>query len=97
MDLLAEMSDHVNVFGEKEMDRLPLHQHYDCPIDLVLNAKLLVGWIYLLSEPVLVVLRDFIDKNLQKKFTNYYCKFVSHFATLTVPLSNLLKKEVKFH
>ncbi|KAK9399052.1 PEG10: Retrotransposon-derived protein PEG10 [Crotalus adamanteus] len=68
LDLLAELGDYANVFGEKEADQLPLHWSYDCPVDLVSDAKLLVGQIYFLSEPELAALRDFIDKNLWKGF-----------------------------
>lgn len=71
LDLPAELSDHADVFGEKEVNRLPPHRPYDCLIDLVLNAKLLVGQIYSLSEPEWAVLRDFIDKNLWQGFANY--------------------------
>ncbi|KAK9399643.1 PEG10: Retrotransposon-derived protein PEG10 [Crotalus adamanteus] len=68
LDLLAELGDYADVFGGKEADQLPLHQSYDSPVDLVPDAKLLVGWIYSLSEPELAALRDFIDKNLRKGF-----------------------------
>ncbi|KAK9401949.1 PEG10: Retrotransposon-derived protein PEG10 [Crotalus adamanteus] len=68
LDLPAELRDYADVFGEKEADQLPLHQFYDCPVDLVPDAKLLVGWIYSLSELELAALKNFIDKNLQKGF-----------------------------
>ncbi|KAK9396513.1 PEG10: Retrotransposon-derived protein PEG10 [Crotalus adamanteus] len=68
LDLPAELGDYADVFGEKDADQLPLHRSYDCPVDLVPNAKLPVGRIYFLSEPELVALRDFIDKNLRKGF-----------------------------
>ncbi|KAK9395734.1 PEG10: Retrotransposon-derived protein PEG10 [Crotalus adamanteus] len=68
LDLPAELGDYVDVFGEKEADQLPPHWSYDCPVDLVPNAKLPVGQIYSLSEPELAALRDFIDKNLRKGF-----------------------------
>ncbi|KAK9395825.1 PEG10: Retrotransposon-derived protein PEG10 [Crotalus adamanteus] len=68
LNLPAELGDYADVFGEKEVDQLPLHQSYDCSIDLVPDAKLPVGQIYSLSEPELAALRDFIDKNLRKGF-----------------------------
>ncbi|ETE59080.1 Ty3b-i, partial [Ophiophagus hannah] len=60
LDLPAELVDFA--------DQLPLHQSYDCPIDLLPEAKLPVGRIYSLSEPELAALQDFIEKNLQKGF-----------------------------
>ncbi|KAK9395736.1 PEG10: Retrotransposon-derived protein PEG10, partial [Crotalus adamanteus] len=68
LDLLAELGDYANVFEEKEADQLPPHRSYDCPVDLVPDAKLPVGRIYSLLEPELAALRGFIDKNLRKGF-----------------------------
>ncbi|KAK9399022.1 PEG10: Retrotransposon-derived protein PEG10, partial [Crotalus adamanteus] len=68
LDLLAELGDYANVFGEKEVDQLPPHRSYDCLVDLVPDVKLLVGQIYSLSELGLATLRDFIDKTLRKGF-----------------------------
>ncbi|ETE61034.1 Retrotransposon-derived protein PEG10, partial [Ophiophagus hannah] len=68
LNLPAELVDFADVFGEKEADQLPLHQSYDCPINLLPDAKLPVGRIYSLSKPELAVLRDFIEKNLCKGF-----------------------------
>ncbi|KAK9399651.1 PEG10: Retrotransposon-derived protein PEG10 [Crotalus adamanteus] len=68
LDLPAELGDYADVFGEKEADQLPLHWSYDCPVDLMPDAKLPVGRIYSQLEPDLAALRDFVDKNLQKGF-----------------------------
>ncbi|XP_013915571.1 PREDICTED: uncharacterized protein LOC106543973 [Thamnophis sirtalis] len=43
---------------------MPPHQPYDCPIDLVPDAKLPAGRLYSMSEPELAALRDFLNKNL---------------------------------
>lgn len=53
LNLPMELVHYVDVFREKEADQLPLHQSYDCSIDLVPDTKLPVGRIYSLSEPEL--------------------------------------------
>lgn len=66
LDLPLEITDFADMFEEKEAEQLPLHRPYDCPIDLVPNAKLPVSWIYFLSERELETFQDFIEKNLKK-------------------------------
>lgn len=69
-DLHLEIADFTDMFGEREAKQLPLHLSYNWPINLVLNAKLPVGWIYSLSKPELEALKDFIEKNLKNGFTH---------------------------
>lgn len=54
MNLLADLADCGNVFGEKEADQLPLQRPYDCLIELVPHAKLPVGRIYALLNAIRV-------------------------------------------
>lgn len=67
-DLHLEIADFTDMFGGKEAEQLPLHLSYNWPINLVLNARLPVNWIYSLSKPELKALKDFIEKNLKKGF-----------------------------
>uniref|UniRef100_A0A670XTD6 DUF4939 domain-containing protein n=1 Tax=Pseudonaja textilis TaxID=8673 RepID=A0A670XTD6_PSETE len=62
------LSDFSNVFSEQEADRLPPHRAYDCPVDLIPDAPLPKGRLYSMSEPELVALREFLDKNLARGF-----------------------------
>uniref|UniRef100_A0A670XUD3 ribonuclease H n=1 Tax=Pseudonaja textilis TaxID=8673 RepID=A0A670XUD3_PSETE len=64
----SELSDFSDVFSEQEADQLPPHRVYDCPVDLIPGAPLPKGRLYSLSEPELVALREFLDKNLARGF-----------------------------
>uniref|UniRef100_A0A8C5WGQ2 ribonuclease H n=1 Tax=Leptobrachium leishanense TaxID=445787 RepID=A0A8C5WGQ2_9ANUR len=57
-----------HVFEKKGADTLPPHRPYDCPVDLLPGAPIPYGRLYPLSEPELLVLKDYIDDNLQKGF-----------------------------
>uniref|UniRef100_A0A8C5QSG8 Gypsy retrotransposon integrase-like protein 1 n=1 Tax=Leptobrachium leishanense TaxID=445787 RepID=A0A8C5QSG8_9ANUR len=57
-----------HVFEKKGADTLPPHRPYDCPVDLLPGAPIPYGRIYPLSEPELLVLKDYIDDNLEKGF-----------------------------
>ncbi|ETE56057.1 Retrotransposon-derived protein PEG10, partial [Ophiophagus hannah] len=63
-----ELTDFADVFSEKEVDRLPPHRPYDCPVDLLPNVLLPRGRLYSMSEPELAALWDFLDKNLARGF-----------------------------
>ena len=56
--------DFVDVFGKKNVDHLPKHRPYDCPIDLHEVTSPPYG----LSEPELEALRTYLDENLEKGF-----------------------------
>uniref|UniRef100_A0A8C5R5D1 ribonuclease H n=1 Tax=Leptobrachium leishanense TaxID=445787 RepID=A0A8C5R5D1_9ANUR len=57
-----------DVFDERGVDALPPHRPYDCPIDLLPGAPIPYGRLYPLSEPELVILKEYIDENLAKGF-----------------------------
>ena len=63
-----EFSD---VFEKWNVDRLPEHRSYDCPIDIHDSACPPFGPMYGLSEPELDALRAYIDKNLVKGFIRH--------------------------
>uniref|UniRef100_A0A670JY26 Gypsy retrotransposon integrase-like protein 1 n=1 Tax=Podarcis muralis TaxID=64176 RepID=A0A670JY26_PODMU len=58
----------LEVFCEKEADKLPPHRPYDCKIDLLPGATLPTGKLYSMSEDELQELREFIDHNLKRGF-----------------------------
>uniref|UniRef100_A0A8C5WVM9 CCHC-type domain-containing protein n=1 Tax=Laticauda laticaudata TaxID=8630 RepID=A0A8C5WVM9_LATLA len=63
-----ELSDFSDVFSEKEVDWLPPHRPYDCPVDLLPDVPLPKGRLYSMSKPKLATLHDFLDKNLARGF-----------------------------
>ena len=56
------------MFGEEVVTTLPEHQDWDHKIPLEDRKKLTHSPIYNLSAKELEVLRDYLDKNLAKKF-----------------------------
>ncbi|XP_013909354.1 PREDICTED: ras GTPase-activating protein 3-like [Thamnophis sirtalis] len=68
VSLSSDIADFADVFSEQEADQLPPHRPYDCPIDLIPDALLAVGYLYSMSDPQLAALRDFLDKNLDRGF-----------------------------
>lgn len=53
MDLdLPVLMNYGDVFGEKEVDRLPPYRSYYCLIDLVPDAIVPLGWIYSVGNGV---------------------------------------------
>uniref|UniRef100_A0A670KNJ5 Gypsy retrotransposon integrase-like protein 1 n=1 Tax=Podarcis muralis TaxID=64176 RepID=A0A670KNJ5_PODMU len=61
-------ADFLEVFCEKEADKLPPHRPYDCKIDLLPGAALPKGKLYSMSEDELQDLKEFIDHNLERGF-----------------------------
>uniref|UniRef100_A0A670KGS1 Gypsy retrotransposon integrase-like protein 1 n=1 Tax=Podarcis muralis TaxID=64176 RepID=A0A670KGS1_PODMU len=61
-------AEFLEVFCEKEADKLPPHRPYDCKIDLLPGATLPTGKLYSMSEDELQELREFIDHNLKRGF-----------------------------
>ena len=57
-----------DVFEKNNVDRLPEHRPYDCPIDLHEGVSPPFGPIYGLSEPELQALLTYLDENLEKGF-----------------------------
>ena len=57
-----------DVFSEDQAEILPQHRKYDCPIDLVPDAKQPFKGIYQLSPLETKALKDYIDENLKKGF-----------------------------
>ena len=66
--LSSKYEEFGDVFEKKNVDRLPEHRPYDCPIDLQEGASPPFGPIYGLSEPELQALRTYLDENLEKGF-----------------------------
>jgi hypothetical protein len=62
--------DFVDVFEKINVDQLPTHSPYDCPIDLEGHSPPF-GPIYGLSEPELQALRDYLTENLAKGFIQH--------------------------
>lgn len=60
--------DYLDVFIKKKPDCLPPHQGYDGLIDLLPEAAIPIGGIFLLSDPELVALQEYVDQNLEKDF-----------------------------
>uniref|UniRef100_A0A670ZB52 Gypsy retrotransposon integrase-like protein 1 n=1 Tax=Pseudonaja textilis TaxID=8673 RepID=A0A670ZB52_PSETE len=87
----SELSDFSDVFSEQEADRLPPHCTYDCPLDLIPDAPLPKGRLYSMSEPELVALREFLDKNLARGFIR------SSSSPLSAPVLFVKKKSGELH
>lgn len=60
----------------KGADALPPHRSNDCPIKLLLGAKILFGPIFPLSEPELEALWDYLNENFKKGFAGAGILFV---------------------
>jgi hypothetical protein len=56
------------MFGKKNVDTLPKHWPYECTIDLVEGVQPPFKPIYNLSQDELIVLCQYINENLKKKF-----------------------------
>ncbi len=69
--LLEKYKDFVDVFEKNNVDQLPAHRPYDCPIDLEEGHSPPFGPIYGLSEPELQALRDYLTENLAKGFVQH--------------------------
>ena len=67
----SKYNDFSDVFEKKNVDRLPEHRPYDCPIDLKDGACPPFGPIYGLSEPELKTLKIYIEENLAKGFIRH--------------------------
>ena len=66
--LPSKYDDFKDVFEKKNVDDLPEHRRYDCPIDLQEGVNPPSGPIYGLSEPELQALQTYLDENLEKGF-----------------------------
>jgi hypothetical protein len=60
-----------DVFKEKNMDTLPKHQPYNCPIDFVEEVQPPFRPIYNLSQDKVTALHEYIDENLEKGFIQH--------------------------
>lgn len=72
LDLPMELVHYADVFGEKEANQLPPHQSYDCPIDLVPNAKLPVGRIYSVRTGVGSTVGLYREESLEGVYLAFY-------------------------
>ncbi|CAG8757098.1 23693_t:CDS:2, partial [Cetraspora pellucida] len=63
--------DFNDVFNKKKADKLPVNRRYDCAIDLLPDTQPPWGPIYELSTRELEVLREYIEKNLEKGFIHH--------------------------
>ena len=66
--LPSEYKDYQEMFGEQVVVTLPEHQDWDHKILLEDRKKPTHSSIYTLSAKELEALRDYLDKNLAKKF-----------------------------
>ena len=66
--LPSEYKDYQEMFGEEAVATLPEHQEWDHEIPLEDRKKPTHSPIYTLSAKELEVLRDYLDKNLAKRF-----------------------------
>ena len=66
--LPSKCGDFADVFEKKNVDHLPEHWPYDCPIDLQEGTSPPFGPIYGLSKLELEALRTYLDENLEKGF-----------------------------
>jgi hypothetical protein len=64
--LPLKYEDFGDVFETKNVDSLPEHRPYDCPIDMQEGVNPPFDPIYGLSEPELQALRTYLDENLAK-------------------------------
>jgi hypothetical protein len=69
--LLEKYKDFVDVFEKNNVDQLPAHRPYDCPIDLEERHSPPFGPIYGLSEPELQAMCDYLTENLAKGFVQH--------------------------
>jgi len=60
--------DYIEVFDEKNCDKLPPHREYNCEINLKDNSIILYGPIYPLTEAERDELKKYIKENLAKGF-----------------------------
>ena len=66
--LPSKYEDFKDVFEKKNVDHLPEHRRYDCPIDLQEGVNPPFGPIYGLSKPEIQALQMYLDENLEKGF-----------------------------
>ena len=71
-NLPARYSDFSDVFEKRNVDRLPAHRPYDCPIELQEGTHPPFGPIYGLSDPELEALCMYLDENLAMGFIQPY-------------------------
>jgi hypothetical protein len=64
--LLEAYKDYIDVFDEKEAGLLPDYSLYKLVIELIKGKQPLFGPLYNLLEAKLKVLREYLDKNLQR-------------------------------
>ncbi|OAE30700.1 hypothetical protein AXG93_402s1130 [Marchantia polymorpha subsp. ruderalis] len=69
--LPTQYEEYRDMFEEKNADRLPQHQPYDCGIELQEGAQPLFGPIYGLSHNAFDALREYLDKNFAKNFIQH--------------------------
>ena len=67
--VLGEFHEFLGVFNKECSERLPMHREYDLGIDLIDGVEVLApGKLYQLAPAKLMVLHEFIDKNLAKGY-----------------------------
>jgi hypothetical protein len=69
--LPEEYQDFQDVFSKEEADHLPAHRLYDHTIPLQDDTQPPFGPVYNLTPEELVVLREYIDKNLKRGFITH--------------------------
>ena len=66
--LLEAYKDYIDVFNKKEARLLPDYSLYKLAIKLIKGKQPLFGPLYNLLEAKLKVLREYLDKNLQRRW-----------------------------
>ncbi|KAK3545919.1 hypothetical protein QTP70_016717 [Hemibagrus guttatus] len=59
-----EYAEFWEVFSKERAARLPVHQPWDCAIDLLPNASPPRGWVYPLSSPESKAMEEYIETAL---------------------------------
>ena len=66
--LLKAYKDYIDIFNKKEARLLPDYSLYKLVIKLIKGKQPLFGLLYNLLEAELKVLREYLDKNLQRRW-----------------------------
>lgn len=82
---------YTDVFKKKNVVVSPQHQDYNCPITLPSTGKIPVGNIYVILEPELATLQEYLWENLAQEFIR---KFTSY---IEAPIIFIKKKDGSLH
>ena len=66
--LLSEYHDYADVFNKQAVKVLPLRRFYNYKIELESQNLLSKSWLYLIFREKLQKVKEYLSKNLDKKF-----------------------------